>query len=932
MASRPALDPEATLVGRGQGPWSMSTRSMYGRYEVRSRAGAGATGIVYEAWDPELSRRIALKVIDPSGDHASRAAARAAVLREARALAHVDHPNVIDVYDIGVADDAVYLAMEFVAGRTMLAWSTEQPESRRILEVLDECGRALAAAHDAGLVHGDFKPANVLIPDEGPIKVVDFGLARAVGRSDVRSVESPEQAGSLGLTIRGRGTPAYMAPEQIAGDPSGPKSDQFAFCVTAWELLFGRRPFVGASLLELATAVLDGRIETPSRDQAVPRHIERALRRGLATDPGARHSSMRDLLAALAEDGRGGRWWWLGGAAALGGVVAWGTAEPTPECSTDDVQRIWSETRAAGVEAAFSGTELDYALDAAAEVRRRLDGWVADWSATYLDTCAGVTVAEDSDPNRHPDLACLHSALSRLDAVVTVLEAADSQVVRESTAVVGTLPEPSSCDDDPAPTGDTDQRKRDELRELERRLARVLALMRAGRLGEAEALADAAVGEARVLGNPKAEVDALLVAALVDTKLARHERGEQRKEAAFFLAQRHGFPRMEADAAQRLAFQAMAIRSDETSARGWLEHARVSLRRAGLDPEDNEELQRTTAEVDVRTGRYDEAVRGFEAVLRRRLARAAPDADVAAARHRVGIAYLSAGRSDEAVAELERALEGCRATAGRHHPRCAEILADLGIGRDLQGDGPGAVAAYESTLDLLDDHQANAELRARTMVNLAVALETLDRIDEAIAYQRSALGELQRMYGPEHPAVATAIHNLGHFSRADGRLDEAQTYVREALIQRERLQGPEHRDVARSLTTLGEIESRLGDHEAALSGLRRALDIAVNALEDEREAVAIRAALAEALLRAGDVPAAQREIEVALEELGKIDASPRLSLMVTRSAANIAWERGERQASRARMMQLAAAIEALISDRPDLREEIDEWLAEHPEP
>jgi predicted Ser/Thr protein kinase len=263
------------------------------RYVLGARIGGGGMGVVYEAHDPELRRRVAVKVL-------ASGAADARLLREAQALARVSHPNVVPIYDVGTQGAIVFLAMELVEGRNLREWLAARP--RRVAEILDvliAAGRGLAAAHAAGLVHRDFKPENVLVGDDGRVRVTDFGLAR--DQHEAASLELPaaESSDLLAgeLTHRGAlvGTPVYMAPEQLSGEGGGPRSDQFSFCVTLYEALHGRRPFAAGSIGELRRAVGEGRIP----DSAAPRWLRRVFLRGLAARPGDRFPSIDALLDEL---------------------------------------------------------------------------------------------------------------------------------------------------------------------------------------------------------------------------------------------------------------------------------------------------------------------------------------------------------------------------------------------------------------------------------------------------------------------------------------------------------------------------------------------------------------------------------------------------------------------------------------------------------
>lgn len=284
------------------------------RFVVESVLGAGGAAVVYAARDPQLERRVAVKVLRSHTDETS--AER--LLREAKAMAQLSHPNVVTIYEAGVFGDAgdVFIAMELVPGRTLAAWLREAaPAWPAVLDRFLAAGRGLAAAHEVGIVHRDFKPSNVLVGDDGRVRVGDFGLARAAesapsdvvaGRPlDGASVASERLAsGWTSLTQTGTllGTPSFMSPEQFEGAAATAKADQFSFCVALFRALFDRPPFAGETIRELAREVRLGRVQRPPRG-VVPAAVTAAVLRGLSSDPEQRHPSMHALLDEL-ERGR----------------------------------------------------------------------------------------------------------------------------------------------------------------------------------------------------------------------------------------------------------------------------------------------------------------------------------------------------------------------------------------------------------------------------------------------------------------------------------------------------------------------------------------------------------------------------------------------------------------------------------------------------
>lgn len=294
-----AEDPQTKLPERG---------SSLGRFIVLKTLGVGGMGVVVSAYDPKLERKVALKLLRPEmmATDAGATGARASLLREARAMAQLRHPNVITVFEVGEVQDQVFVAMEHVEGGTLGAWAEERRRGSRswqsIVRAFVEAGRGLAAAHHEGLVHRDFKPANVLVEGDR-VQVTDFGIASIRGthlRSGgvaVFGATSGEQT-----IVRGGepvGTVPYMAPEVLEGKSADLRSDQFSFCVALYESLYGARPFVGDTGERISASILEEDITSPPRGHRVPEWVHRAVVRGLAKDPAKRWPSMEALLETL---------------------------------------------------------------------------------------------------------------------------------------------------------------------------------------------------------------------------------------------------------------------------------------------------------------------------------------------------------------------------------------------------------------------------------------------------------------------------------------------------------------------------------------------------------------------------------------------------------------------------------------------------------
>jgi serine/threonine protein kinase len=537
-----------------------------GRYVVLRWIGEGGMGVVYKAYDPELERAVALKLLHAMGEGTSASATehRDRLFREAKALARLSHPNVLAIHDVGTFGADVFLATEFVEGPTLSAWLVEKKRSRaEVLRVLLDAGEGLAAAHRAGLVHRDFKPANVMVSTDGRVRVLDFGLARAepgeapgelpdellapfTGPATIPppppaesselappSSRRPESAppGLLDLTITevGQvvGTPAFMSPEQHRLWAVDPRSDQYSFCVTAYQALYGQLPFEGRGAIYTVN-LMEGRVRSAPAGSDVPRWIRLILLRGLSVDPGARFASLDELLAALRSDPMAARRRWLAVAAAgamallVGSGLALRRAPPAAEPPCRGAERklagVWDDERRRAVHAAFGATALAGAEDAFARTAAALDDYARRWVAMHVDACEATQVrGEQSAEMLDLRVECLGDDLEELRAQVDVLARADATTVSKSAQAVRALPRLAACSDAAAlrapirPPSDEPTRARVEA--LRGGLARAKAQQRAGRYASALDISRSSSDEATALGYRPVEAEALYLLA-----------------------------------------------------------------------------------------------------------------------------------------------------------------------------------------------------------------------------------------------------------------------------------------------------------------------------------------------------------------------------------------------------------------------------------
>ncbi|MCA9698973.1 MAG: serine/threonine protein kinase, partial [Myxococcales bacterium] len=433
----------------------------YGRYRVIRPLGEGGMGTVFSAFDDELARPVALKVLRSTGRGAQ--AARERMTREAQAMAQLSHPNVVQVYDVGVHEGELYIAMELVRGVTLQDWVAElgSPIERarrwsQVVALFVQAARGLAAAHAVGLVHRDFKPANVFVStqkDSGTsVRVGDFGLAFGDRERLESSGElSPRDADALqlgkDLTVTGTilGTPAYFSPEQLRGEVLGPASDQFSFCVALHEALLGVRPFTGSTLDELARNLLGGVRATPGKDVQIPGWLQAVIDRGLAATPEARWPSMDALVDALLDDPaqRRRRRIVAGvGVVTIAAVAlgAWVQDRRERAFCTAEGQAIaerWNPARRQEIGEAFVATGAGHADEAWERVAPQLDAWALGWSEAREAACLHGRERADEGLAR---ATCLERRRWQFDSLLDLLTAADRATVFEAADAVAALP------------------------------------------------------------------------------------------------------------------------------------------------------------------------------------------------------------------------------------------------------------------------------------------------------------------------------------------------------------------------------------------------------------------------------------------------------------------------------------------------------------
>ncbi|MEM9457236.1 MAG: serine/threonine-protein kinase [Myxococcota bacterium] len=438
-----------------------------GRYVVTGTLGRGAMGTVFKAFDSSLDRRVALKVLHKELDamHTTR------LLREAQALAKLSHPNVVQVYEVGEFEGQTFVAMELVKGKTLREWMRSKPRPgwRECLEVFLQVGAGLAAAHERGLVHRDFKPGNAIIDRKGRARVLDFGLARQVKIEDddlstmrrARTDEMDPVPLDIPITQPGAvlGTPAYMPLEQMYGQEADARSDQFSFCVALYEAIYGERPFQGITMTAQVISMTHGHFRPVPKGIKAPAQLRRVLLRGLAHLPGDRWPSMEALLVELRRlvAPRGRPWVALGlafglvvglvvGLSVLGAGLSPLAAGSRCDGAREQLAGIWDEPRKQAVRKAFLSTRLSYAPRTLAWVEQQLDAYADAWTREYIEVCEGNQQVEKYAHNALDlPMSCLRERQVTLYTTVKTLANANVHVVDNAIDMVERLPAPRTC-------------------------------------------------------------------------------------------------------------------------------------------------------------------------------------------------------------------------------------------------------------------------------------------------------------------------------------------------------------------------------------------------------------------------------------------------------------------------------------------------------
>ncbi|MCR9166347.1 MAG: tetratricopeptide repeat protein [Nannocystaceae bacterium] len=842
-------DPAATApleAATGPAPEDGSARAgaLIGRYLKLDRLGRGGGGEVFSAFDPVLDRKVAIKLLH--GSHETKPA----LIREGRMLAKVSHPNVVEVYEVGFHEDQPYMAMELASGGDLGRFAKTQRASgdvASIMSALLEVCEGVIAAHDAGIVHGDIKPANVLRSDGGVFKVSDFGIAQ------LQSVDAADAAG------RPAGTSAFMAPEQHAGAKVDERCDQYAFCVTAWLVLTGSLPFSrdNASVSTegvspSATGPLDD-IETYKREgppawpgvRGVSGSVADALRRGLSPAPAERWPSMLALAEQLRPNLAKARLQRVGASLLGVGVVAAGVLgyaeyeERRAAARCRDAGRAlhetWNEESAATVRDALTSTGSSYGESTADRVVPRLDAWEERWAAVRTQTCLAHAVEEtwDEDTAARADW-CLQERKLDFDAVVQRLAAPEAEALNGAVAMTASLPSPDVCADAfslarrPAPPQGSEREDQQAFRAA---LARAEALDSTGSYAEGLEAIEAAKTSLADADSP------LLAAALVtEGNLHAHAGAYAESEAAslraYSLAAQNEDWTTAALAAESLIFVLGAKLDRPAEGAAWATHAEIAAALGG-DPLRLHEAGRTSnlAVVERALGHYDEAIALHERALDAGSESLGADhPERASTMGNLGAVYMEKGEVDAALELFEEAAELRKRALGALHPSSLSSLSNFAAGLAKSGQLARSKQIFETVLERRE------QALGPEHPDVAQVLDNTAAVSNMLGDSKSAEALLQRSLAiktktvPGTMAEAETLSHLATAKSANGDTEAAVELLERCLEIREKVRGPEHASVGEALINLGTEYFILGDLERAEAMFGRAKTIYAEAL------------------------------------------------------------------------------------------------------
>jgi eukaryotic-like serine/threonine-protein kinase len=889
----------------------LAAGSQLGRYEIRELLAVGGMGHVYEAHDRELERAVALKVLRPELEDDESFAERLA--RESRLMARITHRAVITVYDVGRDHGRMFIAMELVRGETLGAFLARvKPPWRTVLELFERAGNGLSAAHQAGIVHRDFKPENVLVETDGDVVkrvvVTDFGIAR-------KTLSSPDTGSmrDIELTAAGTriGTPAYMAPEQLAGQPVDHRADVFSFASSIWEALFGARPFTGNSVDEIRRAFTT----RPRAPQNAPFGVERVLQRGLAVDPSERWPDMKSFVAQLERLRTRRRRLAIGvGAATLVLVGIGGVALAVRPTHLDRCAHAPS----------YGPIPLYLHMREPAVVRS-IEAFAQAWRETHQATCKA-----DAPVTQDPAVAaCLAARELEIVGAAEALVQHRGTFGREFTALIVS---PRQCAG-PAPIGSAsavpaDPALRREVSSLRKQRFELFYLAADGDTAAAIAGLERLVEPARKLWPPL-QPEVMFALGSLQASSGNRVPGQQLIREAAAIAQSLGVDRIAVRAWTQLALSASSDEHDPRRGLEYLTYAEAALERYGRAPTQEVQFLYAKGATLVELGRTKEAEATFGIGLE--LALVHEPAMVYLFVLGLGYTQEADARYKDAIATYRRAFGAFAASpqtvVASHetnlHTRLAVSLLMLGRPDEAEPEARKAAELGERYLtpDSVD--------RALMPVLVADALHDQGRYIEAIAVVRRAKTTIENLTGDQSRAYAEATRVEANITRSLGNVRAAMAGLETSCALLPLTSNDGVKEGVECLLDRAEALLDLGKHATALSLLARTEQTALAAYSPTSPAVArLYATMGNASLGLGKQAAALASLERALAILEVAQIDPGRVAATRFALAKAVWSTDRKRASEL-VQRAVAELDEAAPRWANTRHDAVAWLASH---
>lgn len=866
-----------------------------GRFELLHRLGVGAFGTVYAARDRDIERVVALKLVDIVDGDAE------GPLREARALGQVRHTNVVTIHEVARHDGRLVIAMELVEGATLRRWSVGR-QWREIATAVVKVARGLAAVHQAGLVHRDVKPDNVVIDVSQRPCLVDFGLASVTSSATTARADGTVESRSIASATRGVGTPAYMAPEQLRGGAATQLSDQFALCVMLFEALYGLRPFGGDSASELLTSIERGQLPRSPSKRRVPRWLDRAVRRGLAFAPNKRWRTISALVSAIDLGlGRRARLRRAGATAVLvagvGASVFVGRRDATRKCAgaASELSAVWGTTQRDTLARSIGHASPEYATALWATLAKQLDGYAGSWQQAYKEACETSLRGEQSPTTLDLRMTCLHRAKLGLNAAVTKLAAADAGVLERAPEIVGGLPPIEGCEAQYVHGAVVTTFDIATLEPVHRRLAKADAAIHAGQYLRASRLLDQIAELEGVANTGPLELEIQYRAARIAE--AQNKIAAPAYKRAFELSLEHQLWREAQRAALGLVRLTTSGELPPATGEAYLEVARA-LGHKHNRPTIEIELLNAEGRLLQAAGKYKEAEQAHRAALEK-MSTSTDPLRIASQYNSLASTLEDQGKLADAAQLYREAISRQVDAFGASHPHVAQVRANLALNLSRRGDAAGAEELFRSAMTaVLQSVARQSGVAASMHLNLGILLLKRGALEEAEQELVKCLLLRRRMFSADETESAKVGLPLATIYAARQQFGKAHSQLRESIRVLSLALGEEHPTTLAAYSLLADVLTDSGRLAEALPQRQRIARVVAKAFGEHHRSI----------------PEERYKLGALLVELGR----PREAL----SPLEQAWRaiKSTDDAERARVADMLARAQWATDNRGQARE------------